>query len=326
MVKLEVMPSFKTPILFLIFNRPDETFVVFNKLKELKPANLFIASDGPREYIDGEADKCISLRNKLIKEIDWECNLHTLFRNKNLGCAMAVSESITWFFDHVEEGIILEDDCLPQTDFFLFCEQLLDFYRHDSRIFMISGHNALDTYETPYSYVFSKLGAIWGWASWRRAWKFYDHKLTLFPKAIEQNILENVFSDYNQLEYRKNTLLRTINKTVDSWAYRWTFSRLINSGLSIVSSKNLIKNIGFGSGATHNKNGNDILANQPIFHIDKPLNLNDFVVIDQKFDDAVFYKTINFRIENKKKHTITKRIMDSIIYRSKLFVKGLNFI
>lgn len=135
------MKTFDTPILFLIFNRIETTQKVFLKIKELKPKYLYIAADGPRISKPEEKDSCQKVRNYILEQIDWNCNIKTLFREKNLGCGKAVSEAINWFFNNVEEGIILEDDCLPNNSFFYFCEKMLNFYKTENKIFMISGFN-----------------------------------------------------------------------------------------------------------------------------------------------------------------------------------------
>ena len=162
------------PILFLIFNRPQLTARVFAAIREAQPSQLYVAADGPRSNRPGEADLCEQAR-RVINGVDWPCEVKTLYRQENLGCRQAVSSAITWFFDNVEAGVVLEDDCLPIESFFRFCSELLIRYRDDTRIGMISGNNhGFRIYDDSLSYSFSKHGAIWGWASWRRAWRLYD--------------------------------------------------------------------------------------------------------------------------------------------------------
>ena len=159
--------SFNTPILFLLFNRPDTTQKVFNSIREIKPKYLFVSADGPRPNSLNDLNDCNQTR-KILDQIDWECNLKTLFREKNMGCKKAIKEGIDWFFEHVDKGIIIEDDCLPSKSFYSFCEELLNIYENDNRIMMISGYNALGKFETPNDYLFSKIGSIWGWATWKK--------------------------------------------------------------------------------------------------------------------------------------------------------------
>ena len=185
--------KFNTPILFLIFNRPDTTFKVFEEIRKIKPAKLYIAADGPRPNVIGEEEKCTASRN-IIKQVDWDCDVKTLFREKNLGCKIAVSSAISWFFENVEEGIILEDDTFPTQSFFWFCQELLDFYRNDSRIMHISGNNfQLGKIRGEGSYYFSKYNHIWGWATWKRAWRFYDVSLNTFPIFVQRKVIKNIF-------------------------------------------------------------------------------------------------------------------------------------
>lgn len=258
----------KTPILFLIFNRPDTTEKVFEKIKKQKPKYLYVAADGARHDKEGEAEKCIQTR-EIINKIDWDCELKTLFRDKNLGCKVAVSSAINWFFEHVEEGIILEDDCLPSDSFFSYCEELLEKYRYDSRIMHISGENPLDMAFNDKSYYFSKISHIWGWATWRRAWQKYDPEFENFDIFIQNNLIKDVFSEKHVQDYWNKIFTRVKEGKINTWDYQWTYALFVNNGLSINPNKNLISNIGFGvEGATHT----DSLAkcaNREIFEIDE---------------------------------------------------------
>lgn len=274
--------NFNTPILFLIFNRPDTTQKVFEVIRQFKPKFLFVAADGPRLNKEDEKEKCEKTRN-IIKQIDWDCELKTLFRDENLGCKMAVSEAITWFFEHVEEGIILEDDCLPSQSFFKFCEELLDRYRNDTRIMLISGYNKQNIWNpNNYDYFFSNLGGIWGWASWRRAWIYYDDTMKELDNFSKNHYFEYLFGEHVGKK-RKRQMYLVGKKNIDTWDYPWGFSRHLNSGMACVPSKNLIQNIGFGTEATHTKN--DIFTTKIVLNDFKfPLRYNDMVVVDKEYD------------------------------------------
>jgi len=242
---MKTSEEFNTPILFLIFNRPDTTQLVFDEIRKVKPKQLFIASDGPRQGNKQDKISCNKVR-KIVSNIDWDCEVKTLFREENLGCGKAVSSAITWFFQNVEEGIILEDDCLPAQSFFLFCQELLQKYRYDTRIMCISGDNSFNI-PSKDSYYFSNIPLIWGWASWKRAWDLYDFNMSN---------LNNFESSYSRTFYSKNLLdnfRRTKTGEIDTWDYQWAFCNIINNGLTCISSKNLISNIGFGENATHTK-------------------------------------------------------------------------
>jgi hypothetical protein len=185
---------FKSPILFLIFNRPDTTKAVFESIKSIKPLKLYIAADGARGNKLGE-DLLVEETRAIIQSVDWECEVKTLFRKENLGCKVAVSSAIDWFFENEEQGIILEDDCLPDASFYGFCENLLDYYKNDERVFHISGNNFQDgIIRGDGSYYFSKYNHSWGWATWRRVWKTYDVNMKGLTKALDLKVFENTLS------------------------------------------------------------------------------------------------------------------------------------
>ncbi|KKP40288.1 MAG: hypothetical protein UR30_C0005G0069 [Candidatus Peregrinibacteria bacterium GW2011_GWC2_33_13] len=240
-----------TPVLFLIFNRPDTTEKVFEEIRKQKPKYLYVAADGPRADKDGEDEKCKQTR-EIINKIDWNCELKTLLREENLGCKMAVSSAISWFFENVEEGIILEDDCLPSRSFFNYCEILLEKYRHDTRIMHISAENPLDESFGDGSYYFSQIPHIWGWASWRRAWQKYDVDFGDFDYFIKNNLIQNVFPEKYSQKYWNKIFSRVKEGKINTWDYQWTYALFVNNGLSINPNKNMVSNIGFGvEGATH---------------------------------------------------------------------------
>lgn len=239
------------PVLLLIFNRPDPTAQVMEQLREAQPPQLFVSADGPRVDHPGDRERCRRAR-EVATRVDWDCEVHTLFRDENLGCKEAVSSAITWFFEHVEEGIILEDDCVPHSTFFPFCSRLLERYRYDERIMVISGNNfqpASRTYDG--SYYFSVYNHCWGWASWRRSWSHYDGEVDAWPNLRETDWLRGWLSSESSARYWSSIFNRVAQNEVDSWAYPWTFSCWFQHGLSILPSVNLVSNIGFGAGATH---------------------------------------------------------------------------
>lgn len=170
----------RSAVLLLIFNRPETTRRVFDQIRAQQPPRLYIAADGARPNRPEEAARCAETR-AISTQVDWDCELHLLYRDQNLGCRRAVSEAITWFFEHEEAGIILEDDCLPADSFFYFCDALLEKYRHDERIHAITGTNLqMGKQWGEASYYFSRYTNIWGWASWRRVWKEYDSELSRY--------------------------------------------------------------------------------------------------------------------------------------------------
>lgn len=251
------------PILFLIFKRPEETLRVFEAIRKVKPKKIYIASDGPRESKHGESDIVQKLRGSVINAIDWDCEIKTKFSKYNEGCRVSVSSSISWFFDNEDEGIILEDDCLPSETFFRFCEETLEKYRMNKNVMHISGHNFSPNFIDESSYYFAKIQHCWGWASWSDRWKLYGKNLNNFPESELVKFSKNL----KVQNYWRNILKRMQNNEIDSWAYQWAFKIVQNNGLCIDPSVNLVSNIGFGKEATHTLTGDDRYANIPVVEL-----------------------------------------------------------
>ncbi len=249
---------YATPILFLIFNRPGTSMRVLAEIKKQQPKHLYIAADGPRPE-KGEAERalCEETRAQVLDAIDWACDVHTLFREENLGCGRAVAGAITWFFENVTEGIILEDDILPGPSFFPFCAEMLSRYRDDGRVMHITGVNYQDDMGGyPYSYYFSVYSHVSGWAAWRRTWAHFDYDMTAWGdirenrKAIKQ-LMFGVYTPSSR-KYRTAQFDRTVyNESADVWDYRHLFNLWHAGGLTVIPAANLTENIGIGADATH---------------------------------------------------------------------------
>jgi hypothetical protein len=282
----------ETPVLFLVFNRPESTREVFEAIRAAKPKLLFVAADGPRLNVAGEKERCEEVR-RIATSIDWDCEVSTFFHEQNAGCGIAVSSAINWFFEEVEEGIILEDDCLPCPEFFTFCTVLLERYRHDNRVMQIGGVNWLlgvPVHSTD-SYWFSNQSNIWGWASWRRAWKYYDYQMTAYGSISKNDFYDSNFgSAYERTYYHWSFELTYRAKRKSSWDYQWEFSRRINSGLTICPLKNLVVNIGFGEHATHTTAGGGAASRLTFEKLDWPLRHPAFVLPNRKFDTLGFIR------------------------------------
>lgn len=243
----------KTPVVLIIFNRPETTSKIFAAVREAKPQKLLIIADGPRSDRPEEAKLC-ELTRAIIEQVDWHCEVSTNYSEVNLGCAKRVSSGLDWAFDEVDQAIILEDDCLPHPSFFRFCEELLDYYKHDQRVFSISGQNVqFGRQRTQYSYYFSHYNHCWGWASWRRAWQYYDFDMSLWPEIQLESSLKDIVDGDRAFKFWTKTFQATHDRSINSWAYRWLFAAWTQNGLTILPDKNLISNIGFNTGATHTR-------------------------------------------------------------------------
>lgn len=245
--------SCNTPILFLVFNRVENTKKVFEEIKKAKPKKLYIAADGPRNA--QEKRKTEAVRNYIQKNITWKCAVKKLFRDKNLGCKIAVSSAIDWFFENEKQGIILEDDCLPNKSFFLFCEAMLHKYKTNEKISHISGTNVQGKSHVSESYFFSKTFNVWGWATWRRAWKHYDVSMNYWKKSrFKLFKIEKQLSLIDKLRAFR-IYEATYRGKIDTWDYQWGLLCLLQNKLSIIPKNNLITNLGFTEG-THTTNYN----------------------------------------------------------------------
>ena len=240
--------SLSTPVVFIIFNRPDLTERVFETIAKAKPERLLVIADGPR--LPEELEKCQKAR-AVIRRVDWPCQVLTDFSETNIGCRRRVASGLDWVFSKVEEAIILEDDCLPAPSFFHFCQTLLEHYRHDNRIMHISGDNFQSGQSrTDYSYYFSKYTHNWGWATWRRAWSHYDGDMKTWPEFRETRMIEFVCQDPHEQEYFSSEFDRSFEGAIDAWGYQWLYACWSQNGLAILPDSNLVSNIGFRSDAT----------------------------------------------------------------------------
>jgi len=287
----------KIPVLFIIFNRLDTTQKVFKSIREYKPEKFFIAADGPRSDIEGEKEKCEHVRKWVLDNIDWNCDLETLFHDENIGCGLGPSTAITWFFEHVDEGIILEDDCVPHPDLFNFYEQLLPYYRNDNRISILSGCN-FDVDKkagTSDSYFYSVFPYTWAWATWKRSWKGFDYNLVSWRSENQKKMLTHVFKEKKYyLAWKKifDGLSNDIPKQI--WDYQFFYQCFKRKQLSVVPAVNLVTNIGTGEMATHTRAENNPKMNlktEPMeFPLKHPVNFNR----NYKYD--IFLQELNYGV------------------------------
>ncbi|WP_378953212.1 glycosyltransferase family 2 protein [Pelosinus sp. sgz500959] len=290
-----------TPIVLIIFNRPTVTQQVFNEIRRARPTKLLVIADGPRPDMKDDVQKCTAVRN-IIDQVDWECQVLRNYSDVNLGCKRRVASGLDWVFGMVEEAIILEDDCLPHPTFFPFCQELLKRYRDDQRIMTISGNNfQYGQRRSSYSYYFSRYAHVWGWATWRRAWKYYQVDMSLWPEvrtgqwlfdilgSMRANIKSgqchfDVMGSMKAIEYWYKIFDYTYAGKIDTWDYQLIFASWLQNGLHILPNINLVSNIGFGADATHTKVAGKC-TNIPAEAVVFPLQHPTFMVRDAAADD-----------------------------------------
>jgi hypothetical protein len=294
-----------TPVAFIIFNRPDTTERVFAEIAKAKPPKLLVVGDGARVSREDEAAKVAACRT-IIERVDWPCEVLTNYSEINLGCKVRVSSGLDWVFEQVEEAIILEDDCLPHSTFFRFCEEMLARYRDDQRIGMISGDNfQFGDARNQDSYYFSKYAHIWGWATWRDRWQSsYDFELKKWPLVRDGRWLQDLFSNKYEATYWEQIFEQTFCGKIDSWDYQWFFANLIEGRVSVAPNVNLISNVGFGrDDATNTKliSKEADIATSPITF---PLLHPSFIVVNKMADDFEYRTLLN--------HSIYKRLRNKI--------------
>jgi hypothetical protein len=296
----------KSPVLLLVFNRPDTTAQVLNKIREAKPTKLYVAADGARANREDEALKCQQVR-EIINEVDWKCDVKTLFRTENQGCRLAVSSAITWFFEQEEEGIILEDDCLPNKSFFYFCDEMLERYRDDTRIRHISGTNLQPQQQWgEASYYFHESTIIWGWASWRRVWKDYDSELTRYTVPEVKSHINKIFANQFLAQQWLEIFKALKQKQIDTWDYQLAFLNHFNHGLSISPNTNLVSNIGFRPDATHTPDPDNPFSNLESSELSELIHPK-YIIPEKTVDYKIFAKEFRLEERRKKHYSIRRR-------------------
>lgn len=280
------------PILFIIFNRKDIALRSFKAIKIISPSVLFIACDGPRN--SAEEKKVNETRSAILNAIDWDCEVKTLFQDKNLGCGMGVFTAINWFFDNVESGIILEDDCIAESTFFKYAAELLEKYKDDQRIGMIAGYNPINLTNYPYSYIFSRYKSCWGWATWRRAWKNMDLNMKWRNTRGYDSILANMGdggADCSGWLFKLNAIDKN---HVSAWDWQWFFTLSGQNQLCIYPVVNQISNIGNDQDATHTSLASITIPSRPLHW---PLSNPGYFAPWQDFEKAFYRKSTTWRIK-----------------------------
>lgn len=284
---------FDVPILILAFNRPKETQQVFERVRSIKPKYLFVGIDGPRETNADDNELCKMVQDVFLHQIDWDCEIKTLFRKQNLGCRKAVSSAIDWFFNQVEYGIILEDDCIPNLSFFDYCKVLLEKYKDNPNVMHIAGYNYFGHFSRlNKSYIFSRSALIWGWATWRRSWQKMDVDMKDYPDYKSGNSVKDYVKNVLAQKYILQKWDETYHKINNSWAYAWMYCVVNNKGLCIVPQKNMISNIGFNENATHTKQQSTLTKEIKSHKLNFPLHhpvLCEWGELNEKQELQIFY-------------------------------------
>jgi hypothetical protein len=285
--RFETGNSPQAPVLLIAWRRPDALLNIITALRAVKPKHIFVACDGPRAGNITEAQRVAETRDVIENEIDWKCTVDKLYTEYNQGCKVGVSRAISWFFENVDEGIILEDDCVPHPDFFNYCTSLLEHYRNSERVWCISGNNFLGG-QIPQegSYYFSKYPHCWGWATWRRAWVNFSGTIDFWPEWKRTKEWREVVKDPRELQYWQGIFEKCYAGEIDSWAYPWTAAVWRAGAVTAIPNVNLVQNIGFDGAATHTISGQSSLsiATMSLPEIHHP----EEVVVDAEADAYVF--------------------------------------
>ncbi len=305
----------RVPVLFIIFNKREETKRVFNVIRDQQPSQFFIAADGPRPEKKGEAEACRYVRDWVLSQIDWECEVKTLFREQNVGCGRGPSEAISWFFEHVSEGIILEDDCLPNDTFFRFSAELLDRYRHNPKISIISGNNfqLVQPMMMEADYYFSLFPSTNGWATWKRSWDDYEYHIASWPTINQKKFLSTLFGELKyQLFWKRLFDWAYEAKPEDCWDIQFHYHCMKRNQLAVIPAANLISNIGYGPDATHSKDSGSYFANVPTHKIAFPLRHPATIQRNYEADEFIqnnLFGAVDVDTRFKKFKRLIKRII-----------------
>ena len=289
------IPECRTPVIFIVFNRPEQTEAVFRRIAQVRPPRLLVIADGPRKHRLGELTICEKVR-QIATQVDWPCDVLTNFSTVNLGCRKRVVSGLHWAFEQVEEAIILEDDILPDATFFRFCDEMLARFRDDARVSMITGFNFVeDHFHLEWSYFYSRLTHIWGWATWRRTWARYDENLSQWPAIKRDGLMREIFDRPEQCRFWTTIFDKMHQGTgPDTWDYQWAYTNLIHHALAVTPRVNLIENIGFGAGATHTHREEDAptvrvgTLSFPLIHPPAMIPLRELDEIDGQLSGSYF--------------------------------------
>lgn len=302
----------KSAVLLIVYNRPEKTKKVYEQIRKAKPSRFYVVADGPLPERADDRERCMQVR-EIVKEPDWDCHFESVFRETNLGCGPSVKKAIDWFFEQEEEGIVLEDDTVPDPTFFQFCDEMLDRYRGDRRIAFISGSNHYGTSYGPGnsngqavsnamdSYFFARNKTTWGWATWRRSWDRMDYEMTWLASSNADQIIRNMSLLKETSKYWMNAVMSIKERNVSAWDWQWYFSVAAEDQLVIYPQVNLVSNIGFGADATHTT-GRPEISVSTRFSMQFPLSHPADVVASDDWDRSFEEQKLQIRFWIVKKY------------------------
>lgn len=280
-----------TAVVFIVFKNLDSTKQVFATIREAQPKRLYVVADAARDHISGEKEKVEEVRNYVEEHIDWECDVFKNYAHSNMGCGRRISSGLDWVFEQEEQAIILEDDCVPNATFFQYCQEMLEHYKNDERILMISGNNPYAAnYQSEKTYYFSKAMFMWGWATWRRVWQLYDYDLKSWPENRKNTVFKHILPARARWVYMAE-FEAAYRHEFDVWSYQLMYLGMLGNKFNIVPSKSHVNNIGFHEEATHTFRLPKWMK-QEVYPVQFPINYRDDAQWDKDFDWS-YFKTAN---------------------------------
>lgn len=279
-----------TPVAIFIYKRTQNLTLIFASLKKIKPKTLYLIADGPKDA--SEIAQVENTRKNLELLIDWPCQVHKNYSNTNLGLKKRFNSGINWVFNQEDQAIFLEDDCIPDPSFFRFCDELLEKYKDDERVFSISGNNfQFGKEKSKESYYFSKYPHIWGWATWKRSWEKYDSEMSDWHSRRQTNWLREVTDGFIISKFWKYIFDRLSSGKINTWDYQLTYASFKSRALNIIPSINLVTNVGYGTDSTNIKSLNKTIGVPTVpmqFPLVHPTKMKVDAVSDQAIENLVY--------------------------------------
>lgn len=286
-------------MLLMGFNRPDTTARVFEAIRSARPKKVYVSLDAPRPDVASDRSRCAAVRD--VIQVDWPCSVQLRVGAEHLGCRDGVCAALDWFFEYEESGIIVEDDCVPNASFWKFCTEMLNKYKDDNRVATISGSN----YEFGHSsreasYYFSRQIYVWGWATWRRVWHSVDRSLSHWDQLRDSGWLRDLLSSSASERFWSRNFDAAQRRQIDAWSYYMVYSAWTHGQMSVVPSRNLTSNIGFGPDAVHTRRSTRY-DRMPTEELEFPLVHPSLEMVDEAADRYV-------AAQNYSRHVFPRRV------------------